>query len=95
MGTVCKANSCLADASKASAKVKEEINAAPGKGKEAEKRGEQYAHQAGAKLDSAVKYCQFTSLSTADTGHRPQMPRGSCRKLRLRQRNTRTRRARS
>jgi hypothetical protein len=43
-----------ADASKASAKVKGEINAAPGRGKEAEKRAEQYANQAGAKLDSAV-----------------------------------------
>lgn len=47
-----------ADASKASAKVKEEVNAAPGRGKEAEKRGEQYAHQAGAKLDSAVCHSQ-------------------------------------
>jgi hypothetical protein len=44
----------VADASKASAKVKEEVNMAPGRGKEVEKRGEQYAHQAGAKLDSAV-----------------------------------------
>jgi len=43
-----------ADASKASAKVKEEVNVMPGRGKEAEKRGEQYAHQAGAKMDSAT-----------------------------------------
>jgi len=40
-----------ADISKASAKVKSEI---PGRGKEAQKEGEKWASEAGAKLDSAT-----------------------------------------
>ncbi|KAK6076126.1 hypothetical protein SCUP234_00264 [Seiridium cupressi] len=45
----------LADAHKLSAKVKGEL---PGRGKEAEKRTEQYGAEAGAKFDSAVSKSQ-------------------------------------
>jgi len=42
----------IADASKASAKLKSEV---PGKTKEVEKKGEAYAQSAGSKLDGAVR----------------------------------------
>ena len=50
----------LADASKLSAQVKGQI---PGSGKEAEKRTEAYASQAGKKFDNAVSCLFFLALS--------------------------------
>jgi hypothetical protein len=44
-------DNAVADASKASAKIKEEL---PGRGKEAEKRAESLANQASAELNKAV-----------------------------------------
>ena len=44
------------DASSASAKLKGEL---PGSGKEAQKQGEEYAHKAGAAIDSTVSFCKL------------------------------------
>lgn len=46
------ANHSIADLAKASAKIKGEM---PGRGKEAQKTGEAWATEAGAKIDSAVR----------------------------------------
>jgi hypothetical protein len=46
-------DNAVADASRASAKIKEEL---PGRGKEAKKEAESLAHQASAELNKAVSY---------------------------------------
>jgi len=49
------------DLSRASAKVKSEV---PGRGKEAQKEGEKWASEAGAKLDNAVSITLYSSCTT-------------------------------
>lgn len=66
----------LADASKATAKIKSE---APGKEKEAEKKGEATAAQAGQKFDKAVRGLRINRHLGTDDSLRWMMPDQSCK----------------
>ncbi len=58
----------LADVSKASARMK---GGFPGLGRDAEKKGETWASEAGAKIDSAVRDPHATSRVSAITSSNP------------------------